>query len=245
MSDTIVVGGSVAQRPGHGGHAWVFLQYLLGFRRLGWDVLFLDRFGAGMTVDAGWLGEVMRRAGLGRQWALLDSDSGETTNLSRREVDERLRGAAFLFNVMGYIDDPAVLEAVPRRVFLDIDPGFGQMWNALGLHDMFVGHDDYVTIGENVGRPGAGCVIPTCGIDWITTKQPVVLDEWPAMPARRDAYTSVVSWRGPFGPIEYEGVTYGLRVHEFRKFVELPARTGAPFELALDIDEADGGDLSR
>jgi len=29
----IVIAGSVAQRPGCGGHTWVFLQYLLGDRR--------------------------------------------------------------------------------------------------------------------------------------------------------------------------------------------------------------------
>jgi hypothetical protein len=40
------------------------------------------------------------------------------------------------------------------------------------------------------------------------------------------AFTSIVSWRGPFGPVEYAGKTYGLRVHEFRKFTALPRLTG-------------------
>ena len=40
--ERIVVAGSLAQRACRGGHTWVFLQYLLGFRRLGFDVLFLD-----------------------------------------------------------------------------------------------------------------------------------------------------------------------------------------------------------
>ena len=48
----IVIAGSVAQRPGCGGHTWVFLQYLLGFKRLGWDVLLLDRLEPDMCVDA-------------------------------------------------------------------------------------------------------------------------------------------------------------------------------------------------
>jgi hypothetical protein len=48
---SIVLAGSLAQRPGRGGHAWVFLQYLLGFCRLGWDVLFLDEIQPGMCVD--------------------------------------------------------------------------------------------------------------------------------------------------------------------------------------------------
>jgi hypothetical protein len=52
----------------------------------------------------------------------------------------------------------------------------------------------------------------------------------------------VVSWRGPFAPLEYEGRTYGLRVHEFRRFVELPERAPATFEVALDIDDTDEAD---
>ena len=51
MSKSIVIAGSLAQKPRQGGHTWVFLQYLLGFRRLGWDVLFLDRLDPGMCVD--------------------------------------------------------------------------------------------------------------------------------------------------------------------------------------------------
>ena len=42
--------------------------------------------------------------------------------------------------------------------------------------------------------------------------------------------------------MEYGGKTYGLRVHEFRTFVELPRLTGQPFELALSIDPADQRD---
>jgi hypothetical protein len=34
-----------------------------------------------------------------------------------------------------------------------------------------------------------------------------------------------------------------LKVHEFRKFIELPERTAAEFEVALDIHPADGRDL--
>ena len=51
MPETVLIGGSLAQRPGHGGHTWVFLQYLLGFRRLGWEVLFVDRLEPEMCVD--------------------------------------------------------------------------------------------------------------------------------------------------------------------------------------------------
>lgn len=245
MNGTIVVGGALARKPGFAGHTWVFLQYLLGFRELGWDVLFLDRLDAEEGSERGveYTGRVMEQFGLGDDWSVRvgDRDFG----LAREEVLARAADAAMLLNVMGYIADEEVLAAVPMRVFLDIDPGFGQMWRELGLADIFEGHDAFVTIAENIGQDGCG--VPTCGIDWITTRQPIVLDEWDAAPdpSRDAAFTSVGSWRGPFAPIEFGGATYGLRVHEFRKFTDVPRETGARFEVALDIDEADGADVER
>src|SRR5437899_3017364 len=47
----IVVAGSLAQKPGNGGHTWVFLQYLLGLQRLGYSVLFLDELDGTRCVD--------------------------------------------------------------------------------------------------------------------------------------------------------------------------------------------------
>jgi hypothetical protein len=256
MPGTIVIAGSLAQRPHHGGHTWVFLQYLLGFRRLGWDVLFLDRLEPGMCFDESgresgledsvalrYFLDVMRRFGLGESFALAWDRGGRFVGLSRREVLERVKGSALLLNVMGFFDDAEVLAAAPLKAFLDIDPGFGQMWQDQGLHDLFRDHDRYVTIGQNVGRPD--CTVPTCGIDWVTTPQPVVLEHWPA--SAGDAagpITSIASWRGPFGPIEYNGRVYGLRVHEFRRFIDLPRRTGRRFELALDIHPAEANDLA-
>jgi hypothetical protein len=79
----------------------------------------------------------------------------------------------------------------------------------------------------------------------VRTLPPVELSEWPATPGGGDRFTSVASWRGSFGPIEYRGRTYGLRVHELRRFADLPGRTGASFELALDIDDADDADRRR
>ena len=68
------------------------------------------------------------------------------------------------------------------------------------------------------------------------------LSEWPLGGEHDGRFTSVVSWRGPFGPVDYDGRRYGLRVHEFRRFLELPAQTGERFEVALDIDDGDRAD---
>ena len=254
---SIVIAGSLAQKPGRGGHTWVFLQYLLGFSRLGWDVLFVDRLEPDMCVDeAGrrvpaaeswnvrYFTEVLCRFGLEGRFALLCDGGATTIGLSRTELIQRVRSAAALINVMGFLNDEEILASAQRRVFLDIDPGFGQMWQALGLHDTFRGHDAFVTIAENIGQPS--CPIPTCGLDWITTRQPIVLDQWPSV-GRNGAsrpVTSVVSWRGAYGPITYEGKTYGLRAREFRKFAALPLHCEGPFELALDVHPADAADVA-
>jgi hypothetical protein len=254
MSGTIVISGSIAQKPWHGGHIWVFLQYILGFRKLGWDVLFLDELDSEMCVDA--RGErcsveesvnlssflrIMEEFNLGEAFALLCDRGRRTVGLSRKQVLGRVSTAAMVLNIMGYLRDSEVLDRAQNRVFLDIDPGFGQMWQELGLSSMFADHHHYVTIGENIGQPD--CTIPTCGLNWITTCQPVVLDYW-----RLDAgapfqgFTTIASWRGAYGPVEFRGRKYGLRVHEFRKFAKLPVASAKPFEVALDIHEADFAD---
>lgn len=257
MNKLIVIGGALAQRPYCGGHTWQFLQYLLGFKSLGWEVLFLDQLQPEMCVDAAgklcaaessenvrYLFEVMKGFGLESDFALIYNKGQRYFGVSKSKVLERVQHAALLINVMGYIDDVEILQRAPRRVFLDTDPGYGQMWRALGLADLFVNHHDYVTIGENIGQPD--CTIPTCGINWITTPQPIALEQWPSQSVSAlGRLTSIGSWRGAYGPIEYQGQTYGLRVHEFRKFMELPQLTQQPFEIALQIHNEEKQDLER
>ena len=255
---SIVIAGSLAQKPGRGGHTWVFLQYILGFKKLGWDVLFLDRLepdmctdetGTRTPVERSWnlryALDVMRGFGLSDDYALLYDEGAATLGLSRPDVLERVKRSAALINVMGFLKDEEILAAAPRRVFLDIDPGFGQMWQALGQCETFRGHDAHVTIAENIGTPD--CPVPTCGLSWITTRQPVVIDQWPTangFSTPEQPITSVGSWRGAFAPVAYQGKVYGLRAHEFRRFAALPALTGSRFEVALDIHPADAKDVA-
>jgi hypothetical protein len=237
---SVVIAGAVAQRPRRGGHTWVFLQYLLGFRGLGWDVVFLDRSEANNSAGVRYLEQTMSRAGI-EDYAVLYDGGTRSEGLAREDVLKKVSGSAFVLNVNGFFDDEEVLERAPIHVFLDIDPGFWQMWSELGLHDAFRGHDAYVTVAENIGQPG--CKVPTCGLDWITTPQPIVLDLWPEQPPGGELFTSVGSWRGPFGPVDYGGERYGLRAPEFRKFAELPRLVKPGFEIALDIHEAEVDDL--
>lgn len=194
------------------------------------------------SVNLRYFLEVMQRFGLDGSFSLNYHGGERCIGLSRPQVLEQTRNSIFLLNVMGYLTDEDILGCAPRRIFLDTDPGFGQMWQALGLADLFKGHDDYVTIGENINQ--LDCAIPTCGLKWITWRQPVVLEYWPPQPENSGQwFTSIGSWRGPYGPLEYQGKTYGLRVHEFRKFAQLPLLSGRPFQVALDIHSANARDI--
>jgi hypothetical protein len=247
MGGSVVVAGALARRGDRGGHIWALLQWVLGFRRLGWHVLFLDRLdpqpglrGSG-TVER--FVHVMRGFGLDDAYSLDLGPGEEPVGLSRARVGERLRDADFLLNIMGYLEDPDALSRARRRIFLDIDPGFGQMWKALGWCDVFEGHDAFLTVGGNMGRPS--CQVPDCGLTWTPTLPPVVLGSWPVSHSPGDRFTSVGAWRGPFDAVEFEGTTYGLRAHEFRRYATLPRDSGLAFEVALDIGDDDGDDARK
>ena len=242
MTTRILVAGAIAARPHRGGHAAALLQWAMGFRDLGYDTWFVDRLPPGTTTDPAWLGHVMDTPGLRRRYVLLDGD--ECIGRTRRDLMAFAHDAV-LFDINGFLADDDVLGSVSRRVYVDVDPGFPQLWHALGTHDAFSRHDAFVTVGANVGSPAS--IIPGCGRTWIATPPPVYLPWWPSTPRpATDLVTSVAMWRGPFAPVDYRGERYGLRVHEFRRFVDVAARVDARCELALDIDPvADATDVER
>ncbi len=133
-----------------------------------------------------------------------------------------------------------------RRVYVDIDPGWTQHWHASGNPGARLGgHDAFYTIAENLGT--ARCPIPTGGLPWRTIHQPVVLADWPVVPGPgAGRFTTVATWRNPFGPIAPfaggGGPLLGAKHHEFRRFVELPKTSSATYELALRIDAGDDAD---
>jgi hypothetical protein len=69
----------------------------------------------------------------------------------------------------------------------------------------------------------------------------VLLEDWPFVDphAGFNRFTTIASWRGSFGQVEAGGRRFGLKVHEFRKVIDLPRLAGLDFEIALDIHPAD------
>jgi hypothetical protein len=249
----VLLSGMIAGDPHQGGATWAVLQYAIGLRRLGHDVYVVEPIApralkpAGATLalstNAEYFRDVVTCFDLAPRAALLLRDTRDTVGLRYEDVVRAARQCDLLINISGMLTDPSLIESIPRRVYLDLDPAFNQLWHAVeGIDVRLDGHTHFVTVGRLIGTPG--CDVPTCGRTWIPTLQPVVLPEWPATPGRPDgAWTTVANWRG-YGSIEHRGVKYGQKAHSFRRIGDLPARTRARLQLALSIHPDEVDDLA-
>jgi hypothetical protein len=241
---SVIVSGMIAATPGQGGATWAVLQYLLGLRRLGCAVHFVEPLDRPHvpTSMVEYMRDVMTRFGLEGRWALLPA-GGEPVGISRRELRQAARDAELLLSVSGMLTDPEMVDVVAVRAYLDLDPAFNQLWHAAEGVDMrFDAHTHFVSVADAIGRPG--CPIPDCGREWIPTLPPVVLQEWPMVPGTpRRSLTSVGHWRS-YGSIHHDGLHYGQKAHSLRPLIDLPARSGVDFELALGIHADEVRDLA-
>jgi hypothetical protein len=253
---TILVAGALANKPANGGEAWVRLSWVSGFARLGYRTFFIEEIAADActdedgrpasfadSVNRSWFEAVTAAFGLSERAALIVDGGEQVYGATWDRVLEWAEDADLLVNIGGHLTLPELRSRIHRSAYVDIDPGFVQFWQDQGIAGARLdGHDVHFTIGENIGAPD--CPIPTVGIDWLPIRQPVVLDQWPVAAggdARR--FTTVANWRGTYGPVQHNGHSYGLKVHEFRRLIDLPPRSGASFEIALGIHPADAADL--
>jgi hypothetical protein len=234
---TVVVSGAVANKHRYGGSLWVRMSWAEGLKRLGFDVVFVEELHEGGSVSV--FDAAMRDLDIPA--ALIDGE--RVIGMSSDELHERLDEASLLVNLSGHLRRPDLLRRVRRRVFVDLDPGYTQIWHAQG-HDVGIAdHHLHFTVGANVGTEH--CTLPTEGVQWRPVRQPVVLDRWPQADGDFTSFSTVASWRGAFGPVSWDGRSYGLKAHEFRRFSDVPADSGLPFEIALDLHPADGRDRDR
>ena len=248
----VIVAGALANKCDNGGEAWVRLSWVRGLQKLGFKVFFLEQISAQNCIDAAgrntnfansrnreFFQAVTAAFGLSDRAALIYEGGQEIFGASCQELMHVADSAALLVNISGHLDVPFVMNRIPHKAYIDIDPGYTQIWNARGNDGArLAGHDSYFTIGENIGQ--ADCVIPTSGVRWQPIRQPVVLEDWPVCPAGNpEVFTTVASWRGGYGSLEYNGKKLGLKVHEFRKVLGLPQVAEGIFEIALQIDAGD------
>jgi hypothetical protein len=137
---------------------------------------------------------------------------------------------------------------VPVRVYLETDPVLPQIEVALGRAftiNLLAAHTHHFSYGENLGAPDCG--VPVVRFHDRPTRQPVVLEWWrgeSVPPATH--FTTIASWEQSGKDIEWRGERYlWSKHHEFLKFLDVPARTGARCELALACGDDNAKGLLR
>jgi hypothetical protein len=246
----IVVTGLIGQYA-FGGVTWDYIQYVLGFRALGHDVWYLEDTGtwaydpvkqepsADCSHNTAYLARVMSDFDMGDRWLYRNAADGSWHGASGAE--KILSSADVLANVSGACWLQPETAGIPRKLFLDGDPMFTHIGIVSGNKPEnaknVAAHDKHFSFGLNIGKPG--CKVPTGGIEWHPTVQPIALEYWsaPADPGKAasiaaGAWTTVMNWAS-YAPKEFEGEKYGQKDIEFERFLDLPGMTSETFVLAM------------
>ncbi|HEY3395232.1 MAG TPA: hypothetical protein VGK58_21200, partial [Lacipirellulaceae bacterium] len=158
-----VVSGAIANKPFNGGEAWVRLSWLLGLKRLGYKVVFIEQLNTqnsanddtsetnGLARVIDYFRQTLSQFKLHHSAALVDGKGEVLWGISKAELQSISRTASLLVNISGHLTWPALKEAIPLRIYVDLDPGFTQFWHVQGtLGAQLDGHTHYFTVGENI-----------------------------------------------------------------------------------------------
>ncbi len=238
----ILVAGIIARYP-FGGVTWCSLMYLLGLRALGHEVFYVEDTGECIydpeqntrsedpAFGTRYIHSALAPFDLGDRWSFVNYD-GAYHGASQQAVRAFCADADLFVNLSGgswfWRDEYA---RIPRKIFIDTDPVFTQLAIAKGdawYVDFFRRFDHLFTFGRNIGTPASD--VPTSGLTWHPTWQPVVTDLWRTEVAPSgDRFTTVMTWRTEsFTDVD------GNKDREFAKFIDLPGRTRHRIELAVN-----------
>ncbi|MGI8821462.1 MAG: hypothetical protein ACR2ID_11445 [Chthoniobacterales bacterium] len=238
------------------GVIWQHLHYIIGLQRLGHEVYYVEdsqrhpyspetrQCGADYDYAACLLTQLGRDFGFAGKWSFCARYLGRdvTAGLTRAQVLEIYASADAILNVCGTQEVNEDLSGNDRLLYIDSDPGVEQIKidQAPGhLLDELQQHRALFTFGENVGTPEF--VVPTHGVKWLPTRQPVVTDLWRAdsSPPAGTAFTSIANWNtSGLKDMEWRGETYHWnKAPQFLRLINAPERAGEPFELAVEMED--------
>jgi predicted O-methyltransferase YrrM len=246
---TIVLLGMMTKMP-VAGNAWLVAHYLVGLRRLGFDVYYVEAHGInpnGMLLKgpgddgaeraAAFIARFMKRFDLGDRWAYHAlHDGGRCFGMDESALRRLYRSAALLINLHGGTTPLPEHIATRRLVYLGTDPVELEIELHRGRRrtiEFMEQHVAYFTWGLNHGRPD--CRVPVSErFPLKPTPPPVVLDFWPTGMEVAHPFTTVGNWKQLYRELTLDGEVYHWSKHfEFAKVLDLPARTGQAFELSL------------
>jgi len=254
----IIVLGYVVRGP-IGGMAWHHLQYVLGLKSLGHDVLFLEDSGdypscynpstheVGTNPDYGlrFAERAFARLDLTACWAYHDAHLQRWHGPAMERIANFCDEADVLLNVSGVNPLHGALQEIPIRVLIDTDPVFTQVRHLLDrdAHERAAQHNVFFSFGELIELGES--MVPDDGFHWQATRQPVVLDAWPVDDGPlAGPFTTVMQWDS-YPATEFDGRRFGMKSESFHFVSDLPARVAVPLEIALGGRSAPRCELER
>src|SRR6266545_7025206 len=241
----ILIGSVISITPFSPGMAWNWMHHAVGFQKLCHEVYYLEEVEPRWCVDSrgqpcrfedsvnrSLFQAIMERFGFMERACQVYNGGQATFGLALDALLAIAREADVLLNISGHVKTDCILSSCKRRVYVDQDPVYTQLWLAEYGKDLNLkAHEVFVSVGLDIGT--AATPIPAGGVKWHHALPPVVLDYWPWRfdPSCR-RFTTIASWSG-FGDLCYRGEWYRSKEEEFTRFAELPRMAGQEFEVAL------------
>jgi hypothetical protein len=245
---TIVVGGYIVAYP-LGGMTWHHLNYLLGLQEMGHEVWFLEDSGsysypynpvtwetsADSTYGRAYLERTFEHYGLPLRYCYYSEFEDQHYGLTGPELNDLLKRADLLLCVSGVTPWRDSRPRPRRTAVIDTDPVFTQlrMRHDADFLNYYKRFDTVATFGRLIGTPA--CPLPTHGIDWIGTNQPIAIKHWPAQINHSRAFTTIGKWDHTVDRhLEFNGKKYlSSKGVEWIKMIDLPKRVSWEMTMGM------------
>jgi hypothetical protein len=252
----IVVMGFMGSMP-IAGVIWQHIHYLVGLRRLGCDVYYIEDSARlpynpqtfEVTNEFDYAARVLdclsQEFGFRNRWGFCARylPRNPTAGLPLKKIRQLYRDADAILNICGTQEFNDDLLVSDRILYIESDPGVEQIKidkRVKSTADYLRRHRALFTFGENIGTKDFP--VPTHGFKWLPTRQPVVTDLWKTnrAPGGAGVFTSVANWStSGLKDITWRGKKYlWSKSREFLRFISAPKKSGEPFELATNIEDA-------
>ncbi len=247
------------------GVIWQHIHYIVGLQRLGHEVYYVEDtsnypynpvafdINDDYSYAAQTLSKLAETYGFQGRWAYSAryKEPMEVAGMSREALVQLYKDADCALNICGSHDLNDELNLIRHLIYVESDPGVEQIKIDLGESetiDYLKAHRHLFTFGENIGTPAFA--VPTHGIQWLPTRQPVVTDLWcptdeAAAPDPAALFTTICNWStsGKKDIVWRDSNYLWSKSLEFLRFVEAPRLSGEAFEMATDIKKDEEREL--
>ncbi|MEI6339889.1 MAG: hypothetical protein WCQ57_15125 [Verrucomicrobiota bacterium] len=242
----LIMGVVIARCPrSFAGHHCSLMNWALGFRELGWDVWIVEHVdvheleppetpGQASPQEEFWKKSVQEFGFEDRECLIVNGQSPQWEAFRDFAAD-----ADLFLNYSGQFKRLDLLGEKTRKAYLDVDPGFTQLWVEVCGSDMnFEGHDVFLTVGTTMNHPST--LVPKVGRTWIPTRLPVVAEYWrqrlgPASEIPPQApWTTIAHWYG-YPEMQWQGRRYAGKRESLMEMKDLPGLVEKTCTIATDM----------